>query len=500
MKLLLLRVLLQRRAKDEGFTLPMVIALGLVMILLGAVNITSANEENLNAIIKNSRSDALAIAEVGVARYRELLDKNRILALYDADTTTNSWANLPDSTTDFAEFCEGNIADFYPGTSNNVTISEDGQDLNNDSDTNDTFSTATDSFPTGSYSLVSYDYSNADGVFDMIDDSVNNNATGRLTVKGTTPDGDGEAQIQVDIPIRINLEDMNNIAPALWINNNAITAANLGTLDIDDGNLVIRDRALTATGSEADGCKDFSSLETADRTVISDPRDIPSIQQVITDVTNASNVAAGDQTNPIPTASGNEILFGTRNDDAYNPDVDPATFDPDNSSGDCSNIRLCRYYYDPNGINYTDIDLLTDGIANTTLLVNGSISITASTRDVNIGSTSSISSSDAFEIYVNGNNNITIDTGTGNTININAFIHAPNSTLTITGSGTVNINGSVWVNDFVNTTATVNITPDDSSINSTTSDKAYNFYTTTDSRTAKPLTGSPTNWKTGEVN
>ena len=71
MKLLLLRVLLQRRAQDEGFTLPMVIALGLVMLLLGAVNITSANEENLNAIIKNSRSDALAIAEVGVARYRE---------------------------------------------------------------------------------------------------------------------------------------------------------------------------------------------------------------------------------------------------------------------------------------------------------------------------------------------------------------------------------------------------------------------------------------------
>ncbi len=85
MKLLLLRVLLQRRARDEGFTLPMVIALGLVMLLLGAVNITTANEENLTAISQNSRSDALAIAEVGVARYRELLDRNRLLAINDSD-------------------------------------------------------------------------------------------------------------------------------------------------------------------------------------------------------------------------------------------------------------------------------------------------------------------------------------------------------------------------------------------------------------------------------
>ena len=75
-----------------------------------------------------------------------------------------------------------------------------------------------------------------------------------------------------------------------------------------------------------------------------------------------------------------------------------------------------------------------------------------------------------------------------------------NSTLTITGGGTVNINGSVWVNDFVNTTATVNISPDDSNLSSTVSDKAYEFYTTTSGRTPRPITGSPTNWNTEEIN
>ncbi|NJO99213.1 MAG: hypothetical protein HC764_27135 [Pleurocapsa sp. CRU_1_2] len=68
--------------------LPIVIGLGLVMILLGAISITTANEENITAITQNSKSDALAIAEVGVARYRELLDRNRTLAVNDSSQWT----------------------------------------------------------------------------------------------------------------------------------------------------------------------------------------------------------------------------------------------------------------------------------------------------------------------------------------------------------------------------------------------------------------------------
>ena len=499
MKLFLLKIILQRRTKDEGFTLPMVIAIGLILILLGAVNITTANEENLNAITQNSRSDALAIAEVGVARYRELLDKNRILAINDSD----QWASL-------AEVCDMAIASsFTSGTlnssSNNISIAEDGLDLNNDGDTNDTFSNQFDSFPTGSYSLISYDYSNANGTFNLTDDSANNNARGILTVRGTTPDNNGQAQIQVEIPLYINKEDMNNLAPALWINDNTITAADLGNLTVSNGNVVIRDQAVTTSGSEVDGCSDFSTLATATGLpILSDARDIPLINTVIDDVTNASIVSAGDQTNAIPTVAtppgSNRLILGTRNQNAYNPAIDPTTFDPDNDSGDCKEIKLCRYYYDPISLNITDTDLLTDGVAKTTILVSGAVSINATTQDVNIGSTSNLSSSDGFEIYVNGNNNITINADSGRTVTIDAFIHAPNSTLTINGTGTVNINGSVWVDDFVNSSATVNISPDQSSISSTVSDRAYEFYTTTANRTAKPLTGSPTNWKTEEAN
>ncbi len=507
MKLLLLKILLQRRGRDEGFTLPMVIALGLVMILLGAVSITIANEENITAISQNSRSDALAIAEVGVARYRELLDRNRILTVYDS----SQWSGLSDPITGISPICNSNIANFLPDVSNNITLAEDGQELNNDGD-------SADSFTIGSYSLVSYEYTNADntsvnGVLNLTDDEANNDAKGILTVKGTAPNNGGEAQIQVDIPIRINLDDMTNLAPALWIGDSTISAADLGNLTIGNGNVVIQDQAIT-TGTTADGCRSFSTLAstTPRRPVISDSRDLPPIQKIIDDVTNARTALTTASGSPInnPIVSSGQVLFGAT---AHRP------YNPDSNTSNCPNIKLCRYYYDlpTSGAAYPgteNTNLLTDGIARTTLLLDRPFSISATSQDVRIGSTSTISNSDAFEIYVKDNDNdvtnlstntITINADSGRTVTINSFIHAPQSRLTITGSGTVNINGSVWVKDFVNSSATVNISPDMISreptpSDSSTSGRAYRFYSTTASRTSKPITGSPTNWKTEQVN
>ena len=515
MKLLFLKILLQRRARDEGFTLPMVIAIGLVMILLGAFNILSASEENLTAISQNMRSDALAIAEVGVARYRELLDSNRVLAINNRDQWTAQAAvcddDIRDTGTGWANHDnDGGAAGFNAAMWQAVTLDENiiARDLNNDGDATDA------TVNIGWYKIVDYEYdidgnigdgdsdgilddTDDNGVFDVTDDANNDtngdgnsDARGILTVKGRTPDG-SEAQINVDIPIRINQQDMNNLAPALWIEDNTITTGDLGTLTIGNGNIVIRDRAVTTVGSEADGCRDFAALTGAGHPVISDSRDLPDINTIVTTINNAATATVGDQTNDVIPGDG---VFGRPGHDPYNPNSDPTTFDP---TVDCANIRNCRYYYDPASINVSNTDFTTDGIAKVTLYVNGPVNINATTSNVNIGS--SISSS-YFEIYVDNTNPITITANAGQTITINGFIHAPESTLTITGGGTVNINGSVWVKDWVNNSGnTVNITPDDTDISSTLTDKSYEFYTTTVDRTPKPLTTSPTNWKTEEV-
>ena len=557
MKLFLIKTLLQRRTRGEGFTLPMVIAIGLVMILLGAVNITIANEENITAISQNSRSDALAVAEIGIARFRELLDRNRVLAINDS----SQWGTLN-------QVCDDDIESLLIPTSPTGPKWQtvvDSQDLDNDGNTTESL---------GSYSLVSYDYINdndtdgdsttigiANGTFNMTDDTVNKNTRGILTVRGRTPsdaDNAGEAQIQVEIPIRINIGDktnldpalwtngdMTNLAPALWIGNNTITAAKLGNLTIGNGNIVIKDQAVTS-GTTRDGCRDFSDTDNTDGsedlasaitfpvppvttpptlqgTVISDSRNLPLIEKIsntdpanLGDIekarnfTNASGVTE-DLTNDLPAAIGGQVLFGATTHQPYNPD--------DNLKN-CPNIKLCRYYYDPpetTGLTYTDTDLLTDGVAKTTLLLNQDLTISSTIDrldptigkdvDVKVGSTSNlVNDSNAFEIYVNGNHDITINANAGRTVTINGFIHAPQSTLTITGSGTVNINGSVWVGDFDNSDGTtVNISPDTISREPTafdrsTSGRAYEFYSTTPTRTPRPLTGSPTNWKTEQIN
>ena len=548
MKLFLLKTLLQRRARDEGFTLPMVIALGLVMLLLGAINLTVSNEENLTAISQNSRSDALAIAEVGIARYRELLDRNRVLAINDHSL----WGSLN-------QVCDDDIDSLLPSGSPPEPEWQtvvDSQDLDNDGNRTE---------PLGSYSLVSYEYNltNGSNNFNKTDDARNvdgsgNSATGTLTVRGRAANESGEAQIEVDIPIRINLDDMGNLAPALWIGDNTVSAADLGNLTIGNGNLVIRDPAVT-TGTTRDGCRNFaqnpnaitgdnspnlaSGITTTTGTVISDPRDIPSIDEVINNINRARtdhSVAVG---NPINTHNINQpgagqLLFGAKErvvtvagtttsvtNKPYNPD--PSATNPTNCSSD---IKLCRYYYDPPGtigLTYTDTDLLTDGVAKTTLLLNQDLTISSTIDrlddptigkyvDVKVGSTSKVDKdSNAFEIYVMDNdadptngstNNITINADAGRIVAIHGFIHAPQSTLTITGDGTVNIFGSVWVNDFDNSDGTtVTISPDmvsrvPTASDPSTSGRGYKFYSTTNSRTARPITGSPTIWKTEQIN
>ena len=553
MKLLLLKILLQRRARDEGFTLPIVIALGLIMTLLGLVNIISASEENLNAISRNSSTDALAVAEIGVARYRELLDTNRVLALYnvytnDANVSINRWTGVGGvtgaaNTYGIDSVCSTDVANFADRTAwHDVILSEANArtDFNRDGDRVDTVNM-------GQYRLVSYVYDidgNLDNEdarsitigatnlwvanFSQIDDGRNDddnvtfndttvaryNPRGVLTVQGRTEPNGAVSQIEVEIPIKINQQDMNNLAPALWIGSGNV--GSLGNLTIADGadadtisdtNIVVTSRAIPDTPGTpgTPGCADpadqLNFRTGVTNRIISDPRTVPTIQPII-DIINFAKTDGGNQTNsgPISDLLGRPASSSTP-DRPYARQTDNSTFvdyDPANPTADwdCKNIRECRYYYDlPSGTSI-NTDTETDGIAKTTLYIDGTLNIN---EDIGSGI-----SSNYLEIYVNpdsASSDITINSGgAGNTVKIDALIHAPGSTLTVIGTGNVEINGSVWVNDFINTDgAAVTIDPDFTSTSSTASDRSYEFYTTTSTRIPRPLTSSPTDWKTQEA-
>ena len=515
MKLFLLKVLLQRRNRDEGFTLPMVIALGLVMILLGTTNIVKSSEENLNASIQNSSSDALAVAEVGIAKYRELLNQNRILTIYNHDqwNTNAAIVGADTSVTTDDQTCDDMTT--TPLANDTTQWWEIREDLNNDGDTTD------DDDLVGRYRLVSYEYdidgntgdadnngvlddTDDNGAFSVIsdantdddpltlatgvtansiadendtDDDGESDAVGILTVQGQSPDG-SEAQIQVDIPLRIN--DLDNLAPLLWIGGGSITnAGGAGQLNLTDGNIVI--------SRSGGGCANVADID--GNNVVNEARSIPAV------IGDPTSLAANQKNNA---TNGIGSISLTASADAFRL---PRTQSPlDNKT---SNDDDGRFLYELSSISVTDKNLITDGTAKVTLYVNGNISFSNSgTMRIGQfnGATTNISSHN-LEIYGSASTSqIAINTGSaGDVLNIEGFIHAPSATLQITGNGTLNINGAVWVNDYDNQgSAVVNIARDRTDT-TTSTESSYKFYTSIDNRTPRPVTSSPSNWVKEEV-
>lgn len=514
MKLLLLKILLQRRARDEGFTLPMVIALGLVMLLLGTINIVKSNEENITAISQNSSSDALAVAEAGVTKYRELLNQNRILTVYNHDqwasnttvsgqtcdsmaTTPRGWKDggttaAPNDTGKWWEVKEnidGNPGVDRIGEYRLVSYEYDNDGIINDNNDNGIFDVFSDADPAddpltlasgvAANSIVDENDTNDDGKSD---------AVGILTVQGRSPDG-SEAQIRVEIPLRIN--DLNNFAPILWVKSGAIsTPGNLTVTNTSNnkGNIVLK--------SSGTGCSTPAAIA-GKSNVISDPRNLPAI------ITDPTGIQLSQQNFSIDTNNPLERLFPR-------PPAIPS--DEKDSQG--------RFLYRVSTIKVENNNLETDGTAKATLYATGNITINGSVGNtITVGNTNA-ATRNAGDIYANFNNGSTTNTSVsshnleiygsstttqininpnGGTVNVEAFIHAPNATLNITGGGTVNINGAVWVNNFNNSGgATVNIRSDKTST-TTVAEPAYKFYTTSATMTPRPLTSTPTNWVREEV-
>ena len=535
MKLLLLKVLLQRRARDEGFTLPMVIALGLVMLLLGTTNIVKSNEENLNAITQNSTSDALAVAEVGVTKYRELLNQNRILTVHnhnkwtsnnvtvgantvdvvgqtctDMTTTPTGWEDngttaAPNDTTKWWEIREnidGTAGDELVGSYRLVSYEYDidGDSLSEDKDNDGNLDDTTPDDENGNFNVladVNSNYPTDTSNDNDTDDDGESDALGILTVQGRSTDG-SEAQIRVEIPLRINQEDMASLAPALWIGSSDTSytsnlASNIGgdatasSLTIPNtSNIVLSDGA----SSGSSGCTASTTIGT--KSVVSDARQIPSIADLTNIVTNSTYSAHIN--NALPPSTDR---LGNTGDEPFVVPTDGSTFD---KTIHCKNISNCRYYYSLSTTTDINTVMETDGIAKVTLYVDGNLNI-----NQDIGS--NVSSS-YLEIYVTSAGKITIDSDSVNTIK--AFIHAPGSELEVTGSGTVNIQGSVWVDKFINgaqvnfgipkvISGTTVYEAETTRVSSKASVPSYEVYSTISNREPRPLTNAPTNWIKEEV-
>jgi hypothetical protein len=489
---LLLKILLMRRSRDgnrrstkgdRGFAIPIVIALGLIMVVLSIASIYKSSDQNISATTQRGTSKALAAAEAGVAYYMAFLNRNSAIASYSYDNWTN------------ASFTAAGL-----NTCDTFVNIENWKD--------DWRSAGTD----GSYQLISYSYLSAGGVVPPAGTVPNNDTYGELTVLGTGSfSGNSFASTRVKVQIPVRQENIGSsypgvispfasyaLNPVLWIRSYDNTT-NLGNLQVASyqgqaanfpygGNIVLSGLPiacqLPTTGVTTANLEDPSR-----QYIIADTRDMPGVAVLPTpplvtgsnsyeSVTNADLI---NQTLPINRLSPMDTGFKN------------ATFSYGGSP---------HYYYSYSGGALTlnsNQSFSSQNMSKVVLFLNDNLTING---NAGINSTTTISSP-YLEIYgLSGTTSINL-VGPG-TINIKGFIHAPNATVNVTGNPTLNITGAMWVRNWVDSAATgaaagSRIFPDLANHNGFSHQSTIGF-TTSSYVTSKPVISSPIKWETLEAN
>lgn len=183
-------------SSEEGFAMPIAVGLGLVMIITGLTMIVRSQSDTQNASSQKSTKKTLSVAEVGITRYQQFINNNRVLAVYNDCVGTRSNGTCPDTTQ--KSWSNASVITELSGgcTATTTTTST----ISANSTTNWQNISSTDS-SLGQYKLVKYEYTPNAGVSANTAPGV-----GRLTVQGrVNQQGSafmtGTSQLTVSFPI-----------------------------------------------------------------------------------------------------------------------------------------------------------------------------------------------------------------------------------------------------------------------------------------------------------
>lgn len=219
-------ILNYQRDPDKGFTIPLILGLGLFMLLTGVTAILNGSESETNSKVQKTTAQATSAAEIGLARIQALIDANRDLAVFNDCVTRNGNGDCTDT---------GDVASWHNAqaiidlsTTNvcgNLVSNEDLtliDALVSSSEWLDIDTFTTDGYDKGQFRLVSYSYP----------DSANNRPPGvaELIVEGRTSQGSsgatsaseayntGIVRLRAEIPVYENPSTTTDTVPGLWIN------------------------------------------------------------------------------------------------------------------------------------------------------------------------------------------------------------------------------------------------------------------------------------------
>lgn len=446
--------------KEQGFTIPLVLGLGLFMLLSGITAIKMSSSSESNSKIQKTSAQALSAAEVGLARIQALIDAERQVAVFpdcagtrsangtcpDASTTP-SWANPSAiATTTSSNLCGTTVSSQTLNTFKAIAASTEWQDIStNPKD--------------GQYRLISYRYT----------PSANPNeppGIGRLIVEGRTSQGvsgatkssakafnTGIARLKVEIPVNKNILTTTGSVPGLWMKYNNTTQMNNDQINGD----IIVEGCLLPGGVSSSNLYDPAPSGTQTVSFSPDPMpDTPALDGLLNNGSLVMNYLIGDG---IPSAD-------------QTPAGDPAIANP----FPISNFPRNEDDPAPDGYYHYLIGSAVINGGNSITISPGKKVIFYLQGNLDMGGSPSInvtagSTPEQLQIYgnttvgtgkgLNGSNykygcpvGITCPTtqiffnGTGD---VKALIHAPEAIGSVKGGGNAagQVKGTLWINNWI---------------------------------------------------
>lgn len=193
---------------EQGFVLPIILGVGLVMILLGVMMIERSSQNRIAATAQKAKDQSLVAAENGLTQLQVLFNRYRLLATACSNQTLSSfcnsvvpWSNLSEAALDPCSTSSTQplplLQDYANQRWQNVSVNpNDGQ-----------------------FRLISYQYQlNAD-------DEPLGSGTGTLVIEGRVNPDDAirTATTQLKVTFNVTHESGLGNPPGLWIQHNQTT-------------------------------------------------------------------------------------------------------------------------------------------------------------------------------------------------------------------------------------------------------------------------------------
>lgn len=401
-----LKIYLIRRSSEQGFAMPIAIGMGLIMILIAATMIIRSQGYQVTASAQKSTAQSLSVAEAGVTRVQQFLNKYRSFATVNypwSSYATNTTTGLGCSTSS-SLYTAANAFDNW-------------QQIGNGDD---------------QFKVTSYTYS--------VTNNTTNTGEGILVVEGRSRQGttvNSITKLRVNIPVERKFVPSFS-PPGVWA-----SSYSLGNNDFKTD--VVVDAGCTSSITSSQEANNFSPVTAASVQFIRDPSlTLPSPLPVPTQCpppasfTSANKPCAIYITGPV---SGDQIF--PRVNDLLLPAAGGYGITGTGTNGE-------YIYYITKGSGTKSVDLggndqltITPG-QKVTFYLEGNFNTTGGSDIIhNCGVLLNCSSTD-FQIF--GGQNTTQILVRGNST-IDAFIFAPNA-INSGVDGTGQIRGAVWIKEW----------------------------------------------------